>query len=57
MGLTVIAASGRGFCCGYLQLEPQASILRLREDKTQWILMISAFCELRSYVTANSGRN
>jgi len=37
----------------YLQSQSQASSLRQRGDKTQWILVISTFCQLGSHVTAN----
>jgi len=39
----------------YLQSQSQAFNLGQRRDKTQWILMISTLCELRSHVTANGG--
>jgi len=39
------------------QSQSQASSLGQRRDKMQWILVISAFCKLRSYVTVNWGRN
>jgi len=40
-----------------MQSQSQASSLQQHGDKTQWILVISAFRELRSHVTANLGRN
>jgi len=39
----------------YLQSQSQASNLRQRRDKTQWILVLSTFHEHRSHVTANWG--
>ena len=39
----------------HLGPQSQASSLGQRGDKTQWILVISTFSELRSYVTANWG--
>ena len=39
----------------YLQSQSQASSRRPRRDKTQWILLISTFHELRNHVTANLG--
>jgi len=41
----------------YLQSQPQASSLGQYGDKTQWILLISTFYELRSHVTANWEKN
>jgi len=52
-GLMVIAASMHGM----LQSQSQASSLRQRGDKTQWILVMSTFCKLQNRVTANWGRN
>jgi len=39
----------------YLQSQSQASSHRQRGDKTQWILVISTFHELRNHVTASWG--
>jgi len=41
----------------YLQSQSQASSRRQCGDKTQWILVISTFHELRNHVTASWGRN
>jgi len=41
----------------YLQSQSETSSLGQRRDKTQWVLVISTFGELRSHVTANWGRN
>jgi len=37
----------------HLRSQSQACSLGLHGDKTQWILVISTFRELRSHVTAN----